>query len=188
PRTKRGTRYARQTEQYDNQRAINVARARENVGTQVVQQTEIQCYNYKEFGHVAKECKKAKRLRDSAYHKENMLLCKQEKAGIQLSAEQADWHDGTNDEHEDQELEAHYMYMAKIQDVTPDTAVKFGPIFNAEPPQKLHNDADDYNVFANDRQHPKQPESVNDTYFIKQGDTNITPDSWDMSNNGEEAD
>ncbi|GJT64811.1 hypothetical protein Tco_1016291 [Tanacetum coccineum] len=38
------------------------------------------------------------------------------------------------------------------------------------------------------RQHPEQPESVNDTYLIEQGDTNITHDSSDMSNNGEEAD
>ncbi|GJS53864.1 copia protein [Tanacetum coccineum] len=48
----------RQTGRYDNQRAVNVVGARENVGTQVVQQTGIQCYNCKEFGHVSKECKK----------------------------------------------------------------------------------------------------------------------------------
>nr|GFD47471.1 hypothetical protein [Tanacetum cinerariifolium] len=28
-----------------------------------------------------------------AYHKEKMLLCKQEEAGFQLNAEQADWRD-----------------------------------------------------------------------------------------------
>nr|GFD43069.1 hypothetical protein [Tanacetum cinerariifolium] len=32
------------------------------------------------------------------YHREKMLLCKQEEAGIQLNAEQADWRDDTNDE------------------------------------------------------------------------------------------
>ncbi|GKC53625.1 hypothetical protein Tco_1076370 [Tanacetum coccineum] len=35
-RSNRGTRYDRQTGQYDNQRVVNVAGARENVGTQVV--------------------------------------------------------------------------------------------------------------------------------------------------------
>nr|GFC55288.1 hypothetical protein [Tanacetum cinerariifolium] len=36
-----------------------------------------------------------------------------EEAGIQLNAEQADWRDDTDDDElEDQELEAHYMYMA----------------------------------------------------------------------------
>ncbi|GJX14709.1 ribonuclease H-like domain-containing protein [Tanacetum coccineum] len=75
---------------YDNQRADYVAGARENVGTRVVQQSRIQCYNCKEYKHVAWECQKPKRAKDEAYHKENMILCKQEEAGIQLNAEQAD--------------------------------------------------------------------------------------------------
>ncbi|GJX56273.1 retrovirus-related pol polyprotein from transposon TNT 1-94 [Tanacetum coccineum] len=113
PRINRGT-------GYDNQRAVNVAGARENVGTPVVQKSGIQCYNCKEYGHVSRECQKPKRVKDAAYHKEKMLLCKQEEAGVQLNAEQADWKDDTDDESDDQELEAHYMYMAQIQEVTPD--------------------------------------------------------------------
>ncbi|GJT55672.1 hypothetical protein Tco_0990726 [Tanacetum coccineum] len=87
-----------------------------------------------------------------------------------------------------QELEAHYMYMAKIQEVTPNTTDNSGPIFDAEPLEKVHNYDDDYNVFSNERQHPEKPESVNDTYLIEQGDTNITHESSDMSNNAEEDD
>ncbi|GKF53625.1 retrovirus-related pol polyprotein from transposon TNT 1-94, partial [Tanacetum coccineum] len=68
---------------YDNQRVANVAGARENVGTQVVQKSGIQCYNCKEYGHVSRECQKPKRVKDAAYNKEKMLLCKQEEAGIQ---------------------------------------------------------------------------------------------------------
>ncbi|GKB30260.1 hypothetical protein Tco_0869661 [Tanacetum coccineum] len=37
-----------------------------------------------------------------AYHKEKMLLCKQEEAEVQLNAEQADWKDDTDDESEEQ--------------------------------------------------------------------------------------
>ncbi|GJZ24039.1 hypothetical protein Tco_0561498, partial [Tanacetum coccineum] len=77
------------------------------------------------------------------------------------------------------------MYTAKIQEVTPDVAE---PIFDAEQLQKIQNDDDNYNVFANDREHPKQPESVNDTYLDEQGDTNITNDSLVMSTNGGKAD
>nr|GEV14611.1 hypothetical protein [Tanacetum cinerariifolium] len=66
-----------------------------------------------------------------------MLLCKQEETRIQLNAEQADWRDDTNDDElEDQELEAHYMYMAQLQEVSPDAADS-GPIFDDEPLQKL---------------------------------------------------
>ncbi|GJS47120.1 hypothetical protein Tco_0597241 [Tanacetum coccineum] len=64
--------------------------------------------------------KKPKRVKDAAYHKEKMLLCKQEEAGVQLNAEQVNWKDDTDDESDDQELEAHYMYMAQLQEVTPD--------------------------------------------------------------------
>ncbi|GJX81038.1 retrovirus-related pol polyprotein from transposon TNT 1-94, partial [Tanacetum coccineum] len=86
PRINRGTRY-------DNQRAVNVVGARENVGTPVVQKSGIQCYNYKEYGHVSSECQKPKRVKDATYHKEKILLCKQEEVEVQLNAEQADWKD-----------------------------------------------------------------------------------------------
>nr|GEZ54751.1 hypothetical protein [Tanacetum cinerariifolium] len=62
---------------YRTQRTVNVAAARENVGIKVVQQSGIQCFNCKEYRHFAKECRKLKRVKDSAYHKEKMLLCKQ---------------------------------------------------------------------------------------------------------------
>nr|GFB80603.1 hypothetical protein [Tanacetum cinerariifolium] len=47
----------------------------------------------------------------------------------------ADWKDDTDDESDDQELEAHYMYMAKLQQVSPDVDDS-GPIFDKEPEQK----------------------------------------------------
>ncbi|GJR03969.1 retrovirus-related pol polyprotein from transposon TNT 1-94 [Tanacetum coccineum] len=173
PRINRGT-------GYDNQRAVNVAGARENVGTPVVQKSGIQCYNCKEYGHVSRECQKPKRVKDAAYHKEKMLLCKQEEAGVQLNAEQADWKDDTDDESEEQELEAHYMYMAQLQEVTPDSVDTSGPIFDDEPMHKVQNNNDNYNVFAMENEHPEQPESSNDIYLAEQGDTNITIDSSDI--------
>nr|GEZ98086.1 hypothetical protein [Tanacetum cinerariifolium] len=83
----------------------------------------------------AGECQKPKWAKDAAYHREKMLLCKQEEAGIQLNAEQADWRDDTDDESDDQELEAHYMYMAKLQQVSSNVDDS-GPIFDKEPEQK----------------------------------------------------
>nr|GEW08479.1 hypothetical protein [Tanacetum cinerariifolium] len=172
---------------YENQRIGNIAGARETVGSTAVQKFRIQCYNCKEFGHVARECQKPKRAKDVAYHKEKMLLCKQEEAGIQLNAEQAGWRDDTNnDELEDQELEAHYMYMAQLQEVSPDAAAS-GPIFDAKPLQKISND-DHYNVFAIESARPEQSKSVHDTYPIEQDAQNVIIDSLDMSNNRVEID
>ncbi|GKF46820.1 hypothetical protein Tco_0136622, partial [Tanacetum coccineum] len=53
---------------------------------------------------------------------------------------------------------------------------------------KVKNDNDNYNVFANEREHPEQSKSINDTYMEEQGDTNITIDSLDMNTNGETVD
>ncbi|GKA14701.1 hypothetical protein Tco_0694347 [Tanacetum coccineum] len=96
-----------------------------------------------------RECQKQKRAKDAAYYKEKMLLCKQEEARAQLNVEHADWKDDTDDEPADQELEAHYMYMAHIQEVTPDAVDNYGLIFDAEPLQK--DDQDDTDDLAKER-------------------------------------
>nr|GFB39852.1 hypothetical protein [Tanacetum cinerariifolium] len=179
PRINRSTRY-------ENQRIGNVAGDKETVGSTVVQKSRIQCYNYEEFGHVARKCQKPKRVKDAAYHRENMLLCKQEEAGIQLNAEQADWRDDTDDELEDQELEAHYMYMVQLQEVSLDVADS-GPIFDTEPVQKVSTN-DHYNVFSIESKHPEQSESIHDTYPIEQDEHNVIIESLDMSYDREQID
>ncbi|GJS21185.1 retrovirus-related pol polyprotein from transposon TNT 1-94 [Tanacetum coccineum] len=88
---------------------------------------------------------------------------------------------------EDQELEAHYLYKEKIQEVIPDVADNSGPIFDNEPLQKVQHDDNDYNVFANERIHHEQHESVNDTYLVEHSDSNVIIDSLDVSLNGEEV-
>ncbi|GJS04766.1 retrovirus-related pol polyprotein from transposon TNT 1-94 [Tanacetum coccineum] len=162
---------------------VTVAGARETVGSQVVQQTGIQCFNCKEFGHFAKECRKPKRVKDYTYHKKKMLLCKQAEKGVPLHAVLADWLEGTtNEEIEATELEAHYSYMAKIQEVpTADSET------DTEPLEHVQNDAK-YNVFANVRQHFEQPKSTSNTCLVKKYDSNATPDSPDMCDNDIQTD
>nr|GFA59165.1 hypothetical protein [Tanacetum cinerariifolium] len=108
-------------------------------------------------------------------------------AGAKENVEQANWRDNTDDDElEDQELEAHYMYMAQLQEVSPDVA-EFGPIFDDEPLPKVSND-DHYNVFAMESVHPEQSKSVLDTYPIEQDAQNMIIDSLDMNYDREEID
>nr|GFB76750.1 hypothetical protein [Tanacetum cinerariifolium] len=73
--------------------------------------------------------RKPKRVKDSAYHKKKMLLCKQAEQGVPLQAEQYDWLADTDEEVDEQELEAHYSYIAKIQEVpTADSGTDSEPV------------------------------------------------------------
>nr|GEY38580.1 hypothetical protein [Tanacetum cinerariifolium] len=268
---------------YEGQRSGTGAGARETVGSSLVQKSGIQCYNCKEYGHVARECQKPKRAKDTAYHREKMLLCKQEEAGIQLNAEQADWKDFYHPQNhptyytqnsstrsqqaatrnrgkvilnspppiydkepfmiaEDDEIanqdnslrinrgtgydnqrignvagaretvarecqkskqakdtayhkekmllckqeEARFQLNAE-QEVNPDAADNYGPIFDSKPLQKVSNN-DNYNVFAIESEHPGQSKYVNDTYPIEKDKHNVIIDSLDMSCDREQVD
>ncbi|GJR52912.1 hypothetical protein Tco_1403433 [Tanacetum coccineum] len=88
-----------QSRQFGNQRTMTVAGARET------------------------ECRKLKRVKDYAYHKEKIMMCKQVEQGVPL---QADWLEDTDKEIDEHELEAHYSYMAKIQEVSPEESSSTG--------------------------------------------------------------
>ncbi|GJT88073.1 hypothetical protein Tco_1069790 [Tanacetum coccineum] len=116
-----------QSGQFGNQRTMTVVGARETIGSQ--------------------ECRKPKRVKDYTYHKEKMMMCKQAEQGVPLQAEQADWLADTDEEIDEQELEAHYSFMAKIQEVLPEESSS-----TEQPLEQVQNN-DENNVFANERQH-----------------------------------
>ncbi|GJZ38623.1 hypothetical protein Tco_0585186 [Tanacetum coccineum] len=93
----------------------------------------------------------------------------------------------TNEESNEQELEAHNMHMAKIYEVLYVTDDNSIPTYDTEPLEQVPT-YNEYNVSAKERQHFEQPESVNDTYVIEIADSNVIPDSSDMCNNEFEDD
>ncbi|GJW26694.1 hypothetical protein Tco_0040505 [Tanacetum coccineum] len=125
---------------------------------------------------------KPKRVKDYAYHKEKMMMCKQAEQGVPLQAEQADWLEDTDEEIDEQELEAHYSYMAKIQEVSPEETSS-----TSQPLEQVQNH-DENDVFANMRRHSEQPESINDTYVLEKDDSNVIPDSSNICTNDNQVD
>nr|GFC45851.1 retrovirus-related Pol polyprotein from transposon TNT 1-94 [Tanacetum cinerariifolium] len=95
---------------YESQRSGNVAGARETVGSSMVQKSRIQCYNCKEFGHVARECQKPKRTKDAAYHREKMLLL-----DMNYDSEQIDQNDENTDLAKERELLASLIEKLKCE-------------------------------------------------------------------------
>nr|GFD20121.1 hypothetical protein [Tanacetum cinerariifolium] len=94
--------------------------------------------------------------------------------GVLLQVEQYDWLADTDEEVDEQELKAHYSYMAKIQEVpNADSGT------DSELVKQVQNNAE-YNVFANALQHSEQSESVSNTCLVETDDSNVTPDSPDM--------
>ncbi|GKE21511.1 hypothetical protein Tco_1433023, partial [Tanacetum coccineum] len=87
-----------------------------------------------------------------------------------------DYLDDTNEEPNEQELEAHYILMANIQKLP---STESGPTFDVEPIEKVHTN-NEYNVFTNDQEHTDQPKNMNDTPLMGKVDSNTTPDSSDV--------
>nr|GFA46073.1 ribonuclease H-like domain-containing protein [Tanacetum cinerariifolium] len=80
----------------------------------------------------------------------------------------------TDEEIDEQELETHYSYMVKIQEIpTADTCT------DSEPLEQVQNNTR-YNVFANDLQHSEQSESISNTFLVETDDSNVFLNSPNM--------
>ncbi|GJY87462.1 hypothetical protein Tco_0502090 [Tanacetum coccineum] len=88
----------------------------------------------------------------------------------------------SDEEIDKQELEAHYSYMAKIQEVSPEESSS-----TSQPLEQVQNH-DENDVFANVRRHSEQPESINDTYVLEKDDSNVIPDSSNICTNDNQVD
>ncbi|GJZ27525.1 retrovirus-related pol polyprotein from transposon TNT 1-94 [Tanacetum coccineum] len=92
----------------------------------------------------------ARKQKTGQYHKEKMMMCKQAEQGVPLQAEQADWLEDTDEEIDEQELEAHYSYMAKIQEVSPEESSSTGQPLEQKDDSNVTPDSS--NICTNDNQ------------------------------------
>nr|GEW06124.1 putative reverse transcriptase, RNA-dependent DNA polymerase [Tanacetum cinerariifolium] len=97
-------------------------------------------------------------------------------------SEKYDWLANTDEEIGEQELEVHYSYMAKIQEVpTVDSGTA------SEQLEHVQYDTG-YNVFANERQHFEQPKSISNTCVVEKIDSNVILDLPNMCDNDIQTD
>nr|GEV61426.1 copia protein [Tanacetum cinerariifolium] len=76
--------------------------------------SKVKCYNYKNEGHFAKDCKKVK-VKDYEYYKTKMLLAKKDKDEQFLLAKDQAWMKSSSDS--DQEINANTVFMDQIEKV-----------------------------------------------------------------------
>ncbi|GJR40640.1 hypothetical protein Tco_1216324, partial [Tanacetum coccineum] len=91
------------------------------------------------------------------------IVGNQAEKGVPLSAEQGDWLDDTDEEPDEQELEAHYLFIAKIQEVL---IVESGPTFDTKPLEKVDSNTtpDSSDVCINDFEDDQEDERSNDIH------------------------
>nr|GEW33359.1 hypothetical protein [Tanacetum cinerariifolium] len=147
---------------------------RKNVGSPIVQQTRIQCFNCKEFIHFAKEHRKPKRVKDSAYHKEKMLLCKQAEIGEVPTADS-----GTDSEPLEQvQYDAGYnMFANEIQHFAQSESISNTYVVETDDSNVIPNSLD---MCDNDIQNDQNAEECDDE---QTDDSNVIPNSLDMCDN-----
>ncbi|GJT51971.1 retrovirus-related pol polyprotein from transposon TNT 1-94 [Tanacetum coccineum] len=132
----------------------------------------VQCYNCSGKGHYARNCPKP-RVRDSKYFMEQMLLAKQDEAGVILTDEQNDFlfADASRME-EIEELSANICLMARIQpaDNTSDAGPSYDSAFISEVQFSSNNE--------NEEQiYPTHTKIINSTIGDDQIDSDIIFDS-----------
>ncbi|GKA76983.1 copia protein, partial [Tanacetum coccineum] len=76
---------------------------------------QIECYNCKGLGHLARNCIVRPRRGDAAYLQTQLLIAQKEEAGIQLQAEEFDLMAAIADLDEIEEVNANYILMANLQ-------------------------------------------------------------------------
>ncbi|GJZ26118.1 retrovirus-related pol polyprotein from transposon TNT 1-94 [Tanacetum coccineum] len=128
----------------------------------------VQCYNCSGKGHYARNCPKP-RVRDSKYFMEQMLLAKQDEAGVLLTDEQNDFlfADASRME-EIEELSANICLMARIQPAnnTSDAGPSYDSAFISEVQSSSINE-------NKEQMYPTHTKIINSTIGDDQIDSNI---------------
>nr|GEV06851.1 uncharacterized mitochondrial protein AtMg00810-like [Tanacetum cinerariifolium] len=128
----------------------------------------VQCYNCSEKGHSARNCPKP-RVRDSKYFMEQMLLAKQDEAGVILTDEQNDFLFANASRMEEiKDLSANICLMARIQPTNHSSDV--GPSYDSTFVSEVQSSSINENE---EQMYPTHTKIINSTIGDDQIDSNI---------------
>ncbi|GJU39311.1 hypothetical protein Tco_1192268 [Tanacetum coccineum] len=116
---------------------------------------------------------------------QNSTKCKVQRVNHTVTSQEDETSSGivSDEEIDKQKLEAHYSYMAKIQEVSPEESSS-----TSQPLEQVQNH-DENDVFCQVRRHfQSNPESINDTYVLEKDDSNVIPDSSNICTNDNQVD
>ncbi|GKB37692.1 hypothetical protein Tco_0882634, partial [Tanacetum coccineum] len=138
----------------------------------------------RDTGHYAKDCKATTRAMYFNYFKRRMLLENKEESEILLNEKEYDFLAETDGGEVDQKINVNCIFIAKIQDIheaLSDIKVDNGPSYDTNGLTKVKFIENvDYNMFAHERRHPEQLESIHDTYVMEHDDSDDLSASRDM--------
>nr|GEV91754.1 retrovirus-related Pol polyprotein from transposon TNT 1-94 [Tanacetum cinerariifolium] len=153
------------------------ARAEGNAAGQNANQ--IRCYNYRGFGHYARNCTARPRRKDAAYLQTQLLIAQKKEAGIQLQAKEYDLMAAAADLDEIEEVNANCILMANLQQASSSgTQTDSAPVYDSDGSAEVHEYKNCYNneifnMFTQEEQYTELLEPIPESQQVPQNDINV---------------
>ncbi|GKE23751.1 hypothetical protein Tco_1435263 [Tanacetum coccineum] len=165
---------------YNPPLSYNRARVINAVGnTGANQPRVIRCYNYKGEGHMAKQCTVRKRVKDSEWFKENMLLAQAQEAGVlqattNFKADQVDAYDSDYDD----EATTNAIFMANLSPIGSLNDDTVAPCYDSNTLSKVphydtYHDSDMLNSNIQELGYIENIVSTNESYDELKGNSDV---------------
>nr|GEX29584.1 reverse transcriptase domain-containing protein [Tanacetum cinerariifolium] len=137
---------------------------------------QIRCYNYRGFGHYARNCTARTRRRDVAYLQTQLLIAQKEEAGIQLQAEEYDLMAAAADLDEIEEVNANCILMANLQQASSSgTQTDSAPVYDSDGSAEVHENYDNeiFNMCTQEEQYTELLEPIPESHQVPQNDNEV---------------